>query len=144
MSKVYLAGPISHLTYEQASEWRIYCEQKLGVDRCLNPMMESDRELVGPDGKFCDGRNLGHNIVTEFFTRDILWVEKADIVLCNFTYIPEQLGGGTIYEMGYAHAKGKTIVTAGPKENVPPFAAEGVNIHFEELSEATSWIKEII
>lgn len=146
MTTVYLAGPISGLTYEESSGWRnnaSFWLNKIGV-KTLNPLLPSDINFVNDEtGKFCDGKGLAEEISSSFFNRDILWVHQSDVVLADFTLIPENgVSGGTIYELGYAGALGKVCIVVGPKENIPLFCFKGATLHFTYLNDAIKFIAQ--
>lgn len=139
MPYVYLAGPISGLSFEEGSGWREYCEANL--KNTFNPLLPSDKDHLTDGNKFSNGKDLDNLISDMFFSRDLYWTEKCDIIIANFTIRPPVLGSGTIYELGYAHALRKLIILVGPDENIPLFATKGANVHFQTIEEAVEYIK---
>lgn len=145
MSKIYLAGPISNLTYEEAGEWRWKCEDVLaGKFDILNPLLRTDINHVNKNtGTFGNGHELKKLTSDMFFARDMFWVREADIALANFTLVPPVLGGGTPYELGAAFALNKLVIVVGPKENIPLFCLKGASIYFETLDEAIGFLETL-
>lgn len=144
MKKIYLAGPISHLTYEETSEWRKYVTASLNsLYRTYDPVNEEEKVRVKEGEKFCDGKNLPQLTLDEIFTRDMFWVKDSDIILANFTLVPPSLGGGTPFELGAAWALGKPIIVVGPKQNIQAFTLLGSSIHFGTLQEAIDFLETI-
>ena len=142
---IYLAGPISGLTFEQSNTWRKEMEDNF-PGQCLNPLLEKDKKELDDNPEenavFSDGKALG-NIADQFFMRDIYWVDKCSIMLANFTNKPDQLGGGTVFEIGYAKGlRTKRVIVVGPKENITLFVIKSADIHFETLAEAIVFLKE--
>lgn len=141
MSKIYLAGPISGLTFEQSKGWRIRCGCCIYQKHELfDPLLVSDKDFVGNDGTFGNGKELDDLVSDMFFARDMYWTREADIVIANFTIIPDKLGAGTIFELGAAFALNKVVVLVGPKENIPLFALKGASVHFETIDKAINYV----
>lgn len=145
MKKIYLAGPISHLTYDETSGWRKYVTSSLSGHeyRTYDPVNEEEKARVKEGDKFCDGKNLPQLTLNEIFTRDMFWVKDSDIILADFTIVPPSLGGGTPFELGAAWALNKPIIVVGPKSNIQAFTMLGSSVHFETLDEAISFLKTI-
>ena len=144
MTKVYLAGPISNLTWEETSTWRNKVIKELApAFGFLNPVLETDVNHVQADGKFGMGHELKKQTSDMFFVRDMKWVNDADIILADFTIVPNKLGGGTPYELGAAFAWQKTVIVVGPNENIPLFCLKGASIHFITLDEAIDWMRTL-
>lgn len=140
--KIYLAGPISNLTYEQASNWREQVEAEINWMVCKNPLLKTDIDHVNKEtGTFGDGHDLVKDISDQFFVRDMQWVRECDITIANFTDVPRRLGGGTPYELGAAFAWNKLVIVVGPKENIPLFCLKGASIHFQTIEEAIDFLR---
>ena len=57
MKKIYLAGPISGLTFEGAQDWRTYFSNKINPEiQCLSPLRGKDYlKMRGPlEGSYDD------------------------------------------------------------------------------------------
>jgi nucleoside 2-deoxyribosyltransferase len=117
--QVYLAGPITGLTFGDANDWRAYAVDVLeshGIEG-LSPMRGKDfimkrlgeREVLGQtyeDSPLSAQRGI--------VARDRFDVGRTDIVLFNLLGA-ERVSIGTMIEYGWASAQGKVIVTVMEK-----------------------------
>jgi nucleoside 2-deoxyribosyltransferase len=95
--KVYLAGPIFGCTDDEAINWRDVVKNKLGADKCIDPMRRDYR-----------GRETNNaQAIVESDKRDIC---EADIVLANCW----QVSWGTAMEILYAYSLGKPVIAILP------------------------------
>lgn len=111
MSKlVYLSGPITGLTYENATDWRGYVRQELAfkigsVIQTLSPMRGKEylkgAGIIGikTHEKFSEAINAGQAIVT----RDRWDTMRSDFILMNLLGATE-VSKGTMVELGWADA----------------------------------------
>jgi len=101
---VYLAGPISGLTYEGGQGWRNYVTQELPEEiRCMSPLRAKGEVLtrVGViDGAYEENPLTSQAGIT---TRDRLDCTRADAVLFNFLGATS-VSIGTVLELGWADA----------------------------------------
>lgn len=100
MSKVYLAGPVSHTTWVNAVSWR---KDVKGVLRdsnidCLDPTRHG---LIQDD-----------DIITHLCMND---VKNSDAILVNFLDM-DRISIGTILEIGWASALDKPVVLVVDEE----------------------------
>jgi nucleoside 2-deoxyribosyltransferase len=114
MSKVYLAGHITGMTYNQATSWREYTTEilaKLGV-QALSPMrgkefLASAATLIPNDGRF------GHISPTAspggITGRDRNDVRTSDVILMNLQG-EDKISAGSMIELGWADAWRKPVV----------------------------------
>lgn len=117
MRRVYLAGPISGLTYKDAIGWRSWAAERLREHRfvALDPMRGKEwiGEKYGGDPlppTFDDDRAA--------FSRDLRDIDTSDAVLIHFA-LANRASIGTIAEMGYAHARGLPIYAVlNPRDDV--------------------------
>ena len=108
---VYLAGPIAHLTYEEAQNWRTYAIDWLaeyGIDG-RSPLR--GKEFLAAVGKigikeFTDPMASDRGIVA----RDRYDVQTADVMLVNLLGA-DKVSCGTPAEFGWADAFGTVVVT---------------------------------
>jgi len=117
---VYLAGPMSGLTFAQANEWREFVTDFFDWEmEFLNPMR--GKENVFGDGTVEGHKDYGHldlmSSIQTIIARDTLDVRRCDVVLANFTG-SKDVSIGTIFELGYAAALNKPVVAIVPKGNV--------------------------
>lgn len=112
MINIYLAGSIDGLTYKQATEWRINIANRFIATE------EVDVAIFDPTAKYQDGsfkpddildlKNMTPDEADNIFFRDINMLEQIDIMVA---YIQgESVGTGTVYEIGYAKAKGIPVI----------------------------------
>lgn len=108
--RVYLAGPILHLTQAEANNWRykaINCFKEAGIAG-ISPLR--DEPITGPtygSGSSNDPRHSGHGILE----KNLFDLRNCDVVLA---YLPARTGKhqsyGTIGEVFAARALGKPVV----------------------------------
>jgi nucleoside 2-deoxyribosyltransferase len=114
---VYLAGPITGLSYDEAVSWRHEVISRLGMTaphvRCLDPMRAkqhlADLSEIGAFGH--PGGLLGEHAVV---TRDLWDVKRCDVVLMNLSGATAA-SIGCMVELGWAHAHGKFTVVVLPE-----------------------------
>lgn len=115
---VYLAGPISGLTYEDATGWRdnpaFHDDLALAGWTPLSPM-EGYEWLSGNDKPlsvhFEDAAHPG--AAAEAVRDDLAAIDAAKAVLCNFSGA-SRASIGTCAELGYAFARGKAVISVLP------------------------------
>ena len=119
---VYLAGPITGLNYEGATDWRDYARGKLATHGIIgvSPMRAKEflRKLkeMPSDGRAKDEHGLG--VPKGFVTRDRLDVSRCDAVLMNLKGAKDR-SIGTMVEIGWADTYRKPIVLVmEPEGNV--------------------------
>lgn len=129
MSKVYLAGPILGVTYNDARfGWRkTVADRFIPSVEALSPMRQ-EGYLAEQAGPLQQTGDLNHIFSKGkmIFTKDWLDIKMADIVLVNLLGA-SVLSRGTLVEIGMAYALGKTIVVVmEPEGNVHdhPFVRE--------------------
>lgn len=108
---VYLAGPITGLTFEKASEWR---DDPLLVESLakqgyvtLNPLRGKPHLSESRDplpARYTDAQEMME------VTQDLGDIDKASAVLANLRDVTH-VSVGTCWELGYAYAKQKPVVT---------------------------------
>jgi nucleoside 2-deoxyribosyltransferase len=134
MSKpyVYLAGPIASRTYGEATGWRREAIRLLGPEvTCLDPMRDKEglADAAGPLGVAYKPQ---HPMLSSraIVARDHADLKRADVVLM---ILPEA-SIGTLVELGWADAFGKTIVAV-----IPPSAPQSLRDHpfIRELADVT-------
>jgi len=152
MSKIYLSGPITGLTYAAARhEWRVGFSIALerlarqnaqDAPMCLSPMRGKDalRDEAGPIGAF----QSVERAITDpkgILARDTHDVRSADAVVVNVLGA-ERVSIGTVAEIGMAHALCKPIILVMEKQgNVHhhPFVTEPAGYWIDNLEEA-AWL----
>lgn len=117
MSKVYLSGPITGLTYRDARYgWRADFETL--CDATVLSPMRHEGHLAEMRETAIEPENLPEGLFSHpklIVTKDFLDIEACTIMVVNFLGA-KKISQGTLIEMGYAKAKGKTIVTIADAE----------------------------
>lgn len=127
MSKVYLSGPITGLTYGEARHgWREEFANMLSSGIVsLSPMRHEGHlaELKGPIEHAYPENLFSHPKM--IVAKDFLDIDESTIMIVNLLGA-QKVSQGTVAEMGYAYAKGKTIITVREEGNVhnSPFVSE--------------------
>ena len=109
---LYLAGPITGLTLQDASDWR---ENELMLASlakhgyiCLNPLREKAHLMEFEDTPL-PARYTPEQEEFEV-SNDLDDINKSAAVLANLRDA-ERVSIGTVWEIGYATAKGKPVIT---------------------------------
>lgn len=121
MNRVYLAGPISGLDYNDANNWREYVKQRLPSNvNGLNPMRGksflSKYGILQPD---CD--RYDHHVLASnrgIMTRDRWDATRCDALLVNFLGA-KQVSIGTCMEIAWADLYRIPIVVIMEEEGNP-------------------------
>jgi nucleoside 2-deoxyribosyltransferase len=122
---VYLAGPITGLTYDDGQDWREYAQNVLdgyGIDG-FSPLRAKThlRELGVLDSAGTpDSKYLGLNALSEpsgITARDRFDCTGRDLVLVNFIGA-ERVSIGTCIELGWADASRRPLVVAMEEDNI--------------------------
>ena len=121
--RIYLAGPMGGLTYEEATSWRDYVAASL--DNGSNGRIESYSPLRGKAVAFdAEGKLSSMDIRQTIFTtnravmvRDYDDCTKADLVFANFIGA-KSVSIGTVMEMAFAYTLRIPIVAVMDKGNI--------------------------
>lgn len=143
--KVYLAGPITGLTFDEADDWRQVAIEKLeyGGVTPLSPLRAE--KYLAKYGKLTD-QYLGETpMVTDrgIMVRDHWDVSRCDAVLF-YLKGAERVSIGTVMELAWAYAYRKPVVVVIEDEgNVHEHSMvrEAIDYRVESLDEA---IKQIL
>lgn len=147
MSKVYLSGPITGLTYKDARfGWRKdFADMMEPGITVLSPMRHEGHlaEIKGKLAKEYPEHLFSHPKM--IVSKDLLDIDVSDIVVANFLGA-KKASIGTVSEMGYARAKGKTIITIMEKGNIHehPFVTELSNAVVTSLSDAVAIVNSLL
>lgn len=149
MSKrVYLAGPISGLTYDQGNEWRLEAAEYLktvGIE-AYSPMrakeyLRSEGVLTGAyaHGLFSSSRAI--------MTRDFDDCSRADLILANLRDYPK-VSIGTVMEIAWAYAFRIPLVLVledtGNVHDKHPMIAEATGFRVNNLEDALTITKRFL
>lgn len=108
---VYLAGPITGLSFNDATNWRYYAQDVLGKAgiTALSPLRAKD--YLAGEQKIAD--SYEHKALScrrGIMTRDRFDVCRCDVLVVNLLGT-EKVTIGTVMEMGWADLLRKPIVT---------------------------------
>jgi nucleoside 2-deoxyribosyltransferase len=150
---VYLAGPITGLTYGESSDWRDAVKEELddaGIAAFSPLRMKGYLESFGVlSAKGQDGYNYsGAHPLSEdkgIMTRDRFDVRTRDMVLANFLGA-ERVSIGTCIEIGWADAFRKPVVAVMEDDNVHRHAMldEGCGFVVKTLDQAVEIVKAVL
>ena len=141
---VYLAGPITGLSFADAIGWREEATEELTAlgYEVFSPM----REKFHLKEEFGDAPlPHTHHSFADPFPRDVLDIRRSDFVLCNLL----QWDGttplvGTSVELGLARAMGKFVVTVRkPGFALHPFLAGCSDLVMDTLERAYEWLEHM-
>ncbi|KKK97456.1 hypothetical protein LCGC14_2652570 [marine sediment metagenome] len=117
--QVYLSGPISDTSFDDASNWREYATKKLGDagfvvrDPLRGKSFLSNQLTPGNTSEIDrdDYEKLGNPLLSDkaLFRRDKLDVISSDIILCNFSEA-KKASIGSIFELSLAEDHKKLAV----------------------------------
>jgi nucleoside 2-deoxyribosyltransferase len=135
---VYLCGPMSGLTLQEAREWRDYATSFLrtyGIET-LDPCRHSVDDARVMDNWGVEGNPMltGKALVT----MDRADVRRCDLLLCNFL-LAKKPGIGSLMELAWADLLGKPIVLVMEERgnfNDHAFVREICGIQFTEFQSA--------
>lgn len=121
---IYLAGPISGLTYkESAHGWRQKFQREVDgrawddID-CVSPMR--GKGFLDGEGPLKGDNNHPHPLASHpgILTRDAWDVRRCDLMVACFLECGGRISIGTCCEFGLAHAFDKPIITIMEPGNV--------------------------
>lgn len=110
MIKIYLAGPITGLSYDDANDWRDYVTGKLsGIAECISPMRAKGfLKSVGNLGK------SGYEANPLSSQKGITTRDRWDVSRCDAVFMflgdSESVSIGTMIEAGWADAYRKPVI----------------------------------
>lgn len=149
--QVYLAGPITGLTFSGATDWREAAKAELrpyGI-HALSPMRakEYPRDVKGPFSATCEGYGDLSCMLSPrgIMTRDRFDATRCDALLVNLLGA-KTVSIGTVMEIAWADAYRTPIVVAmEPKGNPHEHAmiAEAIGFRVTTLEEALTVVRAI-
>lgn len=145
--KVYLAGPITGLTYEQGQDWRTVAQALLAKEGLLGYSPLRAKEYLSGVGELKGAYDI-HPLSTAkgIVARDRNDVLTADAVLFNLLGA-KQISIGTMIEFGWADAFRKpTVVVAEKAGNIHdhPITDQLTGFRVETLSEAVQLLSRVL
>lgn len=154
MKAVYLSGPITGLNYKGARcGWRKDFKDMMepGIT-VLSPMRHEGHlaELRGPMSvkalkNFETKKNHIFSHPKMIVTKDRLDIKQCSIMVVNLKG-STKVSQGTIYEIGYADALGKTIIVVTDEGNVhnSPFITEAAAQIVDTLEDAAQIVNSLL
>lgn len=151
---VYLAGPISGLTYQQATGWRDAVTAELIQDniKCLSPL-RSGVHLRDHDGLLTDceiAPGLEPAVKAMSTKRGVVARDLFDVTKCNILLVyllgATSISIGTCVEIGWAHANHIPIIVVMEKYNIHnhAFITETASFVVNTLNDAVHIAKSIL
>lgn len=150
---VYLAGPITGLTYDDGNEWREVVQNDLAAAgiAAFSPLRAKNflREIGVLDSAGTpDSAYIGLNPLSEpkgITTRDRRDCMGCDLVLMNLLGA-ERISVGTMIEAGWADAARKPVVVAMEEDNIHRHAMlnEVAGFIVPTLEEAVAVVKAVL
>lgn len=140
MRKVYLAGPISGMTFQGSEEWRDEFKSYIpsGSDiKCFSPLRA--KQFLKKKGVI--EQSYADNPLSVdrgVMTRDHFDCATSDLVVANFMGV-ERVSIGTVMEVAWAHSYRKPLILIIEKEGNPhdhPMIREATGFRTESVEEA--------
>lgn len=138
MTRIYLAGPIKGLSYEEATRWRkdaaayltggwLVDGADLGSGIEIYDPMRGKEELRGVAEIPSVVKGSVFTDADYIFQSDTWHIRNSDIVLVNLLGAKETWHIGTMFEIGYAYALKKQVIVVSDVEDVVlhPFIKNG-------------------
>ena len=142
--KVYLAGPMTGLTLEEAEKWRRFAASRLVSDyTCFSPLRGKNflrtRGEMLPDGPAEAYGDQG------IFRRDRWDVRRCGVVLAYLAGA-KQVSIGTVMELAWAWALGKYVIVVMEKGNPHDhaFVRQAASVVFGTLTEAVQYMNQTL
>jgi len=148
VSKVYLAGPIAGLTYDEAVDWRERVIDAMPPEiQCFSPM-RAKHFLAGAGVLHC-GSYPEHVLSTArgVMTRDHWDCRTADLILVNLLGA-RRVSIGTVMEIAWGYAYRVPVVVAiepdGSNVHEHLMIAEAIGFRCATLDEAVETAKAVL
>ena len=132
--RIYLAGPIHHVTPEQATGWRQRVHKELaGYAEILDPTAGKDLHAPGINTTMYQP----HEIVEP----DIAAVDSVDVLIVDISHFVPMIG--TSMEVKHAWEAGKIILTWGITNKESYWMRYYTTQMFDTLEELLKYVKEV-
>lgn len=144
---VYLAGPITGLSYAEATGWREYVRDQLPPHiQTLSPMRGKHKLWLSKETAIKDTYE-SDPLTSEkgINSRDFNDVKRSDLILVNLLGA-KTISIGTVVEIGWAKAFGIPVVLCMEKGNIHDHAFVRYNSNFitEHLDHAIELVKDVL
>ena len=147
--KVYLAGPISGLTYDEGQDWRSYSKSILAPTGIKGYSPLRAKEFIRKSGILRDGAyDQQHPLSSD---RGIITRDRNDVLTCDLMLVnligAKEVSVGTSIELGWADAFRKPVVCAiehygNPHEH--PMVRELLGYRVSDLDEALGIVQQVL
>ena len=130
--KIYLAGPIHHVTPEQATGWR----------RRVHKELEGYAEILDPTaGKDLYRPGINTTVFTpEYITStDLAMIDSADMLIVDISHFVPMIG--TSMEVYHAAMTGKPVYTWGEANKASYWMRQYSNRMFDTLDKLITFVK---
>lgn len=146
--RVYLAGPIGHCSYEEATNWRNQAKAALGKDGIAGYSPMRAKEFLDTLPVMPSRPNVyDHPLATSkgIMARDHADCVRADVILAYFKGA-NKVSLGTAMELAWAFEHHIPVVCVAEPDNVNvahPMATEAISYRVDTLAEAIEIVKTI-
>jgi nucleoside 2-deoxyribosyltransferase len=144
---VYLAGPITGLTFDGTNDWRKQVQVKLKAPIVGLSPLRCKNYLAGVQGKLASDSyaHLALSTPQGITTRDRFDCQRADVVLFNFLGA-ERVSVGTCIEIGWADSARRPMIAVMEPGNLHDHAIVRATVPFivGSLDEAIDLIHAIL
>jgi len=144
--RVYLSGPISGSSWDEATEWRVELRDRLektGLYDCQDPLrgkqhLQGEEAIENTSFEGVDG-------YLTLFKRDRWDVKQCDIVFINLTN-SEQVSIGSMFELAWAHELDKYNIVVMEKDSIHwhTFVHKAASIVFTDYDEAVKYMEKVL
>jgi nucleoside 2-deoxyribosyltransferase len=150
--KVYLAGPIQSLTYDESEDWRNLVIASMPSDIvCYSPLRSKQflraYGVLGEGGEGADTYPESPLATSRgIMSRDHMDCSKADLVLCNLMGA-KRVSIGTMFELAWTFSyRVPLVVCMEPKGNMHdhPMVRESINFRAQSVEEGIELTKAIL
>lgn len=147
---IYLAGPMSGLTWRQALSWRRECEAELSKDwRLINPVRaqvpEERMDDTIPSTTQLDTEKVDLWVTaTGVTSQDEFYIDQSDWILANFLQATH-VTIGSVWELGYGWGTRKKILSVIEPGSIHDhaFIRRRSHVFTPSLDEAIQFFKAI-
>lgn len=137
--KIYTAGKMGGLSYQEQMEWRRKLEIEL--DNRLS-FREGSARFIHPPEYYQPAKDLNLLYEKEAMEWDLRQLKNSDIIVVNLSDIETSIG--TIQEVAVAKENVKMIVAIGSPDNVHPWIRCSVSHFSPSVAEAAEYIADFI
>ena len=141
---IYLAGPISGLTYDGSEEWRNQFKSWMPPEiACYSPLRSKD--YLRAEGILEQSYSQPLSSDRGIMTRDHFDCSRVDLIVCNLLGT-KRVSIGTVMECAWAFAYRKPLVMIMEDENVHdhPMIRETIGFRVATLEDAALLVQSVL